>query len=371
MELVVSRDELLKGLGHIQGIVEKRNTIPMLANVLLRTESAGLFMIATDLEIEAKEKIVAAITKEGAVTVPAHTLYEIVRKLPSGADIHMIKEKDERLAVSSGKSKFKLGCLPVEEFPVMQGEDLSRTLKIPAADFKLLLDRTKFAMSTEETRYYLNGIYLHAVKVQKTELLRAVATDGHRLAKIEIPAPKGASGMAGIILPRKTVGEVRKMLEEWSDDIEIAASENKIRFSFGDIVITSKLVDGTFPDYERVIPSNNDKDLEVDTKDFAAAVDRVATIVSEKSRAIKISVSAGKAVLSASSQEAGSAVEELDVKYEHEAMEVGFNSRYILDILQQIQGEKTKFVLANASAPAIIMDSNDTAAVYVLMPMRV
>jgi DNA polymerase-3 subunit beta len=371
MKLTLSRDALLKSLGHIQSVVERRNTIPILANVLIRVAAQEVSLTATDMEIEINEAIDAQVGNTGAVTAPAHTLYEIVRKLPDGAQVEITAANANQLTLSSGRSHFKLGCLPVEDFPVMPGADLKHSFRLGASDLRSLIDRSRFAISTEETRYYLNGIYLHAAKNGGADVLRVVATDGHRLARVEIPSPEGSIGIPGVILPRKTVAEIRKLIDECADTVEIALSETKVRFSFGGVVITSKLIDGTFPDYERVIPSGNDKVLEVDANAFASAVDRVATISSEKSRAIKLGLSQNQVVLSANSPDAGSATEELEAKYDSAQLDVGFNANYLLDILQQIKGDAAKFVLADATAPAIVQDVSDAGALYVLMPMRV
>ena len=371
MKFTLSRDALLKSLSHVQSVVERRNTIPILANVLIRVSGGEVSFTATDMEIEINETVEAQVSKGGAITAPAHTLYEIVRKLPDGAQVELNAEASNQLTLSSGRSKFKLGCLPVEDYPKMPEGDLKHTFRLSATDLRALIDRSRFAISTEETRYYLNGIYLHTTKTKNVEVLRAVATDGHRLARVEMPAPDGASGIPGIILPRKTVGEVRKLIDESAEDIEIALSESKVRFTFGGVVIASKLIDGTFPDYERVIPSGNDKVLEVDTRAFAAAVDRVATISSEKSRGVKISLAPGHVVISANSPEAGSATEELEVRYDGALLDFGFNARYLLDILQQVEGDGARFNLADTAAPAIIQDVSDASALYVLMPMRV
>ncbi|HXP95139.1 MAG TPA: DNA polymerase III subunit beta, partial [Telmatospirillum sp.] len=240
-----------------------------------------------------------------------------------------------------------------------------------ADDLKGLIDRTRFAISSEETRYYLNGIYLHAASSSGVPVLRAVATDGHRLARVEVPLPEGAPGMPGVIVPRKTVAELRKLLDETNVDVTVSLSETKIRFAFDDAVMTSKLIDGTFPDYERVIPADNDKVLEVDCKSLAQAVDRVSAISTEKSRAIKLSVEKGGLTLSASSPENGSAVEELEASYDASPMEIGFNSRYLLDILAQIEGDAARFAMADAASPTVVREVTDSSAVYVLMPMRV
>ncbi|MFY9287604.1 MAG: DNA polymerase III subunit beta [Alphaproteobacteria bacterium] len=371
MKFTLERAALLKSLGHVQSVVERRNTIPILANVLIRASGEEVSFAATDMEIEINETVPGKVGKPGAVTAPAHTLYEIVRKLPEGAQVELSAANANQLTLSSGRSHFKLGCLPVEDFPKMPEGDLKHKFALSSEDLRTLIDRTRFAMSTEETRYYLNGIYLHTAKTKNVEVLRAVATDGHRLARVEMPAPSGAKGIPGIILPRKTVGEVRKLIEESPGDIEIALSEAKVRFTFDGVVITSKLIDGTFPDYERVIPSGNDKSMEVDARVFANAADRVATISSEKSRAVKLSLTPGHLVLSANSPEAGSATEELEVKYDGALLDIGFNARYLLDIMQQLEGEGARFHLADATAPAIIQDVADASALYVIMPMRV
>lgn len=242
---------------------------------------------------------------------------------------------------------------------------------LSAAELRALIDRTRFAISTEETRYYLNGIYVHTARNMGVDVLRAVATDGHRLARFEVPLPEGAEGMPGVIVPRKTVGELRKLIDETAVEVTVSLSESKIRFAFDEAVLTSKLIDGTFPDYERVIPADNDKNLEVDCRTFAQAVDRVSAISTEKSRAIKLSIEKGALVLSASSPENGSAVEEIEAVYSSTPLEIGFNSRYLLDILAQVEGDAVRFTMSDAASPTVVREVADGSAVYVLMPMRV
>jgi DNA polymerase-3 subunit beta len=244
------------------------------------------------------------------------------------------------------------------------------SFSIPAADLRSLIDRTKFAMSTEETRYYLNGIYVHQAESSGFPVLRAVATDGHRLARFEMPLPEGASGMPGVIIPRKTVGELRKLIDEAADLIKISLSENKIRFTFDHVVLTSKLIDGTFPDYQRVIPQGNDKIVEVDPKVFTGAIDRVSTISDGKSRALKITLRGKQMTLSASSPESGSATEEMEVNGDTN-LEIGFNAKYLLDITSQIEGDGCRLTMADSASPTIIQDNSDPSALYVLMPLRV
>lgn len=371
MKLTIERSALLKSLGHVQSVVERRNTIPILSNVKVDARTGRLNLNATDMDLDIAESVDAEVAVAGETTAPAHTLYEIVRKLPEGAQVELETMEGGSLALRSGRSRFTLSCLPTEDFPVMAGGDLPQEFRLPAAELRGLIDRTRFAISTEETRYYLNGIYLHAAQRDGVDVLRAVATDGHRLASVEMPLPEGAAGMAGVIVPRKTVGELRKLIDETGEDVTVALSETKIRFSFDAAVLTSKLIDGTFPDYERVIPSDNDKVMEVDCKQFAEAVDRVSAISAEKSRAVKLAVSGGRVVLSASSPDNGTASEELEVTYAADAMEIGFNSRYLLDITQQIEGDSAQFVMSDSASPTIVREVGDSSALYVLMPMRV
>ena len=376
MNITIERAALLRSLGHVQSVVERRNTIPILSNVLLRAGDGELSLAATDMDLEIVETVPATVGRPGGTTAPAHTLFDIVRKLPDGSQVELdIGGDGTILTLRAGRSQFKLSCLPVEDFPQLSSGDLKHNFSVAAADLRGLIDRTRFAISTEETRYYLNGIYLHAAKSKmgslETPVLRAVATDGHRLARVEMPLPDGAEGIPGVIIPRKTVTEIRKLVDEAADRIELSLSDNKIRFGFDSVVVTSKLIDGTFPDYERVIPVGNDKVMEVDAKLFAAAVDRVATISTEKSRAVKLSLVRGALTLSATSPESGSATEELEVNYAESPLEIGFNSRYLLDITQQIEGEGAQFTLADAASPTIIRDVADSTALYVLMPMRV
>ena len=372
MKVTVERAELLKSLGHVHRVVERRNTIPILANVLIKAERGKLSMKATDLDLEVIDSVAAEVSPGGATTVPAHMFYEIVRKLPEGSQI-VIEGSGDRavLSLRAGRSRFTLQTLPESDFPDLAAGEMTHSFKLAASDLKRLIDKTQFAISTEETRYYLNGIYLHTAGTAKAATLRAVATDGHRLAQVELPLPEGAAGMPGIIVPRKTVGEVQRLIETGEGEVAIELSAGKIRFSIGEVVLTSKLIDGTFPDYARVIPANNDKSLIVDKKDFEAAVDRVSTVSSERGRAVKLSITGGKLVLSVTNPDSGSATEELEVEYESDPLDIGFNSRYLLDIAAQIEGEVAVLKLADPGSPTLIQDKDAKGALYVLMPMRV
>ena len=371
MKLTIERTNLLRSLGHVQSVVERRNTIPILSNVKIEADGESLSLNATDMDLDIVENVTADIATPGTTTAPALTFFEIVRKLPDGAQIELEAPGDGKLTIRAGRSRFTLSCLPTEDFPVMTGGEYAHTFKLAAGDLRELIDRTRFAISTEETRYYLNGIYLHVFDRDGTPVLRAVSTDGHRLASVELPLPDGAAGMPGVIVPRKTVGEIRKLIDETGDDVEISLSEAKIKFSFDDAVLTSKLIDGTFPDYQRVIPVGNDKEMTVDRKALSDAVDRVSAISSEKSRAVKLALSGDTLSLSASSAENGTAQEEIEVSYGLDALEISFNSAYLLDIARQIDSDTAIFQLADAASPTIIRGSEDAGTIYVLMPMRV
>lgn len=371
MKFSIERAALLRSLSHVQSVVERRNTIPILSNVLMKAEDGVLSLATTDMDLEINESVAAEVKEGGSTTVPAHTLHDIVRKLPDGSDVELtMNSEGTQMSVKAGRSQFKLSCLPTTDFPEIGAGELPTSFSIPAKDMRALIDRTKFAMSTEETRYYLNGIYLHEADQEGVKVLRAVATDGHRLARFEMPLPEGSAGMPGIIIPRKTIGELRKLVDEAADAIEITLSESKIRFAFDHVVLTSKLIDGTFPDYQRVIPQGNDKIVEVDAKSLTSAVDRVSTISDGKSRAIKIALNGKQMTVSASSAEAGSATEEVEVNGETD-IEIGFNAKYLLDITSQIEGEGCRLTLADAASPTIIQDNSDPSALYVLMPLRV
>jgi DNA polymerase-3 subunit beta len=372
MKVTVERAALLKSLGHVHRVVERRNTIPILANVLVRAEGSKLSFKATDLDLEITETIAAEVSPGGSTTVPAHMFYEIVRKLPEGTQVVLEGSGDRAvLALRAGRSRFTLQTLPENDFPDLAAGEMTHTFTVAAADLKRLIDKTQFAISTEETRYYLNGIYLHAASTGKAQTLRAVATDGHRLAQVELALPAGAAGMPGIIVPRKTVGEVQRLIEDNDAEITIELSQGKIRFTIGDVVLTSKLIDGTFPDYARVIPSGNDKELVVDKKEFEQAVDRVSTVSSERGRAVKLSLSSGRLVLSVTNPDSGSATEELEVEYASDPLDIGFNSRYLLDIASQIESEAAVLRLADPGSPTLIEDKDSKGTLYVLMPMRV
>jgi DNA polymerase-3 subunit beta len=367
MKATIERAVLLKSLGHVQSVVERRNTIPILSNVLIEArEDGSIRLMATDLDLQVDESVPANVTQPGAITVSAHTLFDIVRKLPEGSQVELTAAEG-KMQVIAGRSRFNLSTLPRDDFPVIAEGDLPTRFELPAATLRQIIEKTRFAISTEETRYYLMGIFLHLIDDQ----LRAAATDGHRLARVTVPRPDGAEGMPDVIVPRKAIAELYRLVEELEGTVEISLSPTKIRFGLGSAILTSKLIDGTFPDYNRVIPTANDKLLKLDPKSFSAGVDRVSTIASEKTRAVKISLDRDKVTLSVTSPENGLATEELAADYGADGLEIGFNARYLLDILGEIDGDTVEVHLADAAAPTLLRENDKSNALYVLMPMRV
>ena len=372
MKFSIERAALLKAVAQAQSVVERRNTIPILANVLIEAQDSDVRFRATDLDIEVVDRADAQVERAGATTVSAVLLHEIVRKLPDGSLVTLTDDGAEgRLTVEAGRSNFSLATLPKEDFPVMATSEYSSNFSAPAVVLRRLFDKSKFAISTEETRYYLNGVYMHISDSDGGKVLRCVATDGHRLARIDAELPSGAAEMPGVIVPRKTVGELRKLLDDDEAKIAVSVSETKIRFATPDITLTSKVIDGTFPDYTRVIPQGNTRKLEVDAAEFAKAVDRVATVSSERSRAVKLTLAEDKLILSVNAPDSGAAEEELAVAYGDEHLEIGFNAKYLLEIANQVDRENAVFMFNSSGDPTLMREGNDTSAVYVVMPMRV
>lgn len=374
MKATIERATLLRCMSHVQSVVERRNTIPILSNVLIdAAEDGTVKVMATDLDLQIVETVSASkVDTPGAITVSAHLLNDIIRKLSEGSQVQL-DAADNRLEIRSGRAKFKLPTLPRDDFPVIVEGDLPTSFELPAKTLAEMIDRTRFAISTEETRYYLNGIFLH-VTDDDEPVLKAAATDGHRLARFTLARPEGAAGMPDVIVPRKAVGEIRKLIEESDGTVLVDLSASKIRFTVsgeGGVVLTSKLIDGTFPDYSRVIPTGNDKLLKIDPRLFFEGVDRVATIATEKTRAVKMGLDKDKVILSVTSPDNGNAAEEVEAEYSSDGFEIGFNANYLKDILHQIDSDTVELHLADAGAPTLIRKDEGSPALYVLMPMRV
>ena len=369
MNFTIDRNSLLKPLVHVSSVVERRNTIPILSNVLIETNSSKVSFTATDMDMDIIEETTCIVSNQGKVTLSAHTLHDIIRKLPDGSEVK-IELKELNVEVSAGKSKFILPTLPVDDYPIMTNIEKGHEFDLQSIDLANLIDNTKFAISLEETRYYLNGIFLH-VPNSNINKLRAVATDGHRLAQAEIPLPEGASEIPGIILPRKAVGEIRKLTDGTDGKIKVIISNTKAQFVFPNSILTTKLIDGSFPDYQRVIPKENLNKLVVSNQEFSKAIDRVSTVSMEKSRAVKLSLSNNLLSLNVNSHDLGIASEDLEIDYNYDILEIGFNSKYLLDIASQIQSKEIEILLSDSASPALITDPDQEGVIFVLMPMRV
>ncbi|NEI71053.1 DNA polymerase III subunit beta [Rhizobium lusitanum] len=371
MKFTIEKSVISKAISHATGVVEKRNTIPILANVALSANGSSLSMRATNLDIEVSLTVPAEVAVGGEITAPAQLLSDIVRKMSSDVVSFELSSDKSTLSVGAGRSKFKLQCLPTSDFPDMSAGKFTHSFQIAAADLKMLISRTQFAISTEETRYYLNGIFMHTVEDMGRDVLRAVATDGHRLARAQIAAPSGASGMPGIIIPRKTVGAFEKLLDAGVASIDV--SENKIRLQSGDVVLLSKLIDGTFPDYTRVIPTKNNLIAIADSDKIRAATDRVSTISSERGRAVKMTFDENNLHLEVNNPDSGSADDDVEIDFptDQPSIEIGFNAKYVNDILVNIQSKRARISLSDPGSPTLIQDEDGPDVLYVLMPMRV
>ena len=371
MKITVDRSFLLKALSHAHGIVERRTTSPILSNVLLAAHDGHLSITATDLDMSIVETMPTQIEAEGTTTVAAQTFYDIVRKLPDGTEIELVeKPENNHMVVRCGRARFNLPTLPAKDFTTLKTADLPHKFTLSAEQLKGLIENTRFAISTEETRYYLNGIYLHTRTNAENLVLRAVSTDGHRLALADVAEPSGASGIPDVIIPRKTILELGKLLETTESNVAVSLSLTQITFEVGRVLLSSRLIDGTFPDYEKVIPKDNQQVLTMDRAKFAQAVDRVASVSSEKARGIKMTIEPQKVIVSISNNEHGTGLEEIEANYNGKRIIMGFNARYLLDIAQQVTGPDLIFNLSDENAPAIIKGGKDQHVLYVLMPMR-
>lgn len=374
MQLTVQREALMRPLAVTHRIVERRNTIPILSHLRLGAEAKALTIRGTDLDIEAASTCEAQIEEPGTTTVPAHTLRDIVAKLPQGAEVRLREDRGSgHLVLTSGRARFKLPTLPVEDYPDLQAGELPHRFVIPVLDMARMVREISFAISTEETRYYLNGIYLHAPDgAERAEGLVGVATDGHRLARARLPRPDGAEGMPGIILPRKLVAEIGKLADgDGGPEFVVALSPNKIRITRDSTSLTSKLIDGTFPDYERVIPKSHPHTLSADGKVMSAVLDRVTTVSSNSSRAVKLAIEDERIVLSQQNPDTGEATEEADAKFDGAAMQIGFNGKYLSEILTLLDSEHIEARLGGPGDPTIWRRRGDELLTVVLMPMRV
>ena len=371
MKFIVTKNIILKSLSHLQSIVEKKNTLPILSNILIEAKDNNLILSSTDMDISITDKVNCNVLEKGSTTINAHTIYDIIRKLPENSEIEVISNDGKLLTLRSGSSRFSLGCLPKEDFPIIEVEDIGNKINIDSQSLLKLIDKTKFAISNEETRYFLNGLYFSIIKKNESNFITIVGTDGHRLAKMDYINNDLKEEIPGVIIPKKTINELSKLLSDYLGDIEININTNKILFFIDNSILISKLIDGNFPDYKRVIPNNNSNILHVNRIDFSSAVDRVSTIANEKSPVIKFKLLKNLLNMTTASNENGTATEDIVTKYEGTEIEIGFNSKYILEMINNLEDDEIVLTFKDNSSPITATEKSNPDLIYVLMPMRV
>lgn len=376
MRITLARADLDRALDRVASVVERRTTIPVLANIKLDAQIGTLAITATDLDIQARALVTQCEIEDGgtAITAPAAQLRDIVKKLPANAQVTLAWDGDDapQIRIQSGRSRFTLQALPAADFPELSAAEPSHRFTLAADKLREIIARVRTAISTEETRYYLNGVFLHTIDGADGPMLRAVATDGHKMARYEMIAPAGADGLPGVIVPRKTIDEIAKMVDKGDDPVAIEVSAVRIRLARGDATIDSKLIDGAFPDYQRVIPAAGDKLAVLDSDALAAAVDRVSTIASERGHAVKFSFGGETGLsLSCRSADHGDASDEIEADYAGPSIDIGFNAKYVGELLAAMDGDQAQIRMSEPGAPTIWRASETAPTLYVLMPMRV
>ena len=371
MKFKISRSSFFKTLSHLQGIVDKKNSLPILANILIEAKDNQLTLSSTDMDISIIEKISCNVMEDGATTINSQILYDIVRKIDDTSDIEVISNNGKLLTLRASGSRFSLACLPKEDYPIIDQDNSGTSISINSKILFKLIDKTKFAISNEETRYFLNGLYFNINRENDLNVVTLVGTDGHRLAKFSYNLETDIDEISGVIIPKKSIYELSKLLSETDEDVEILISSNKVIFFIGNIVFISKLIDGSFPDYKRVIPQNNNNILKINREILLSAVDRVSTIANDKSPVIKFKLLKNILNLNTVNNESSTASEDLKINYEGDEIEIGFNSKYIMDIVNNLEDEEISINLKDNTSPIIALENSNTNLVYVLMPMRV
>ena len=371
MKFKIPRSNFFKTLSHLQGIVDKKNSLPVLANILIEAKDNQLILSSTDMDISIIEKINCDVSVDGATTINSQILYDIVRKIDDNSEIEIISNNGKLLSLRSDGSRFSLACLPKEDYPLIDKENSGIDIFLNSKILFKLIDKTKFAISNEETRYFLNGLYFNVTNDDNKNIVTLVGTDGHRLAKFSHEIKDQINQVSGVIIPKKTIYELSKLLSEIDIDVKISISSNKIVFVIGEIIFISKLIDGSFPDYKRVIPNDNTNVLRVSRDKLLSAVDRVSTIANEKSPVIKFKLLQNILNLNTINNESSTASEDLSINYEGDEIEIGFNSRYIMDIVNNLEDSEIAINLKDNTSPIIAKENSNANLVYVLMPMRV
>ena len=372
IQFITERDTFRAALASVKGAIDKHTSIPILANVLLTADDGLLAVTATDMDITVRVCVDAQVRVSGSVTVGAHVLYDMLHGLPKGSLVELEAGGSDTLRISTDSASYALPTITANDFPVAAAVKYKTTFAMPAVGLLRLIDRTRFAMSSEDTRYYLNGLYLHRTRNGHGPDLSIVATDGHRLAKADCPLPDGAAGMPGVIVPSATVDLIRKLIARVKGDVVVSVAAKYIRVTFGGVEVISKTIDGTYPDYPRVIPKDNPLTARLDTAALAGAMKRLAAVYDRGTTpSIKFTFAGNSVALVASSIDNGSAAESLAVEYDGEELAIGFNAKYMADICNVIDGDTVELSMADACAPVVMRDSADPAAIYVQMPMRV
>ena len=371
MQFVIKRDILLKSLNFVQGVVEKKNTLPILSNVLLKLKDKKLSIIATDLDIIFFDEISdVKIINEGSTTTSAAILYDIMRKISSNAELNFELKTENKLSLKSQNADFNLNCLPTDNFPSFADEFEGNEISINNKRFLKLLNKTRISISNDDTRHYLNGIFLHLTEVQGRKFLTGVATDSHRLSSssLEIDA---STDINPLILPRKTVFQLCSLLSDSLEQLSIQTSDNKIKFNLGNMKLISKVIDGKFPDYKKVVPNSNDKILTVSSKDFINSIERVASVSLDRKEGVKLLINKDNVQLSVNSANSGEGNEKIKADFSSENLNISFNSKYLIDIASEVEDKNLKMNLKDSVSPVLIEDVSDKNSYYVIMPMKI
>ena len=371
MKFRILRSKIFKSISHLQGIVDKKNSLPILSNILIEAKNNNLVLSSTDMDISIVEKLNCDILEDGSTTINSQIFYDILRKLDDDSEIEIISNDGKLLTLRANGSRFSLACLPKEDFPIIEKSNEGDIIKLNSKILFNLIDKTKFAISNEETRYFLNGLYFNIINQDNTSLVTLVGTDGHRLAKSSHPLENKVETLSGVIIPKKTIYELSKLLAELDDEIQIIINPSKIIFLIKDLVFISKLIDGSFPDYKRVIPEENNNTLEINREMLLSAVDRVSTVTNEKSPVIKFKLIKDLVNLNTANNENSTATEDLPVNYNGQEFEIGFNSKYIMDIVNNLEDQIISINFKDSSSPITAQEKSNPNLVYVLMPMRV
>ena len=371
MQFVVKRDTLLKSLNFVQGVVEKKNTLPILSNVLLQLKNNKLSIVATDLDIVFYNEISdVKIINEGSTTTSAAILYDILRKISSNSELNFDLKSENKLSLKSDSADFNLLCLPTDNFPSFADEFEGQEIALDKNRFLKLLNKTRISISNDDTRHYLNGVFLHLTEAHGRNFLTGVATDSHRLSSSSLEI-ENSNDFSSLILPRKTVFQLCSLLSETSDSLTMQSSENKIKFTLGKIRLISKVIDGKFPDYKKVVPATNDKILNVPSKEFINSIERVTSVSLDRKEGVKLMIDKDNIQLSVNSANSGEGNEKIKADYNSESLHISFNSKYLIDIASEIENKNLKMNLKDSTSPVLIEDASDKNSYYVIMPMKI